>query len=84
MSSWYKEIIQQNKKFLILYLNVLLGIQGGLIMGVGIETSSHKHGLFQHCCVSYELVLADGSVVTCSEVCTIIFMWCTHVCQLFL
>lgn len=40
---------------------------GGLIMGVGIETSSHKHGLFQHCCVSYELVLADGSVVTCSE-----------------
>ncbi|KAJ8306436.1 hypothetical protein KUTeg_016981, partial [Tegillarca granosa] len=40
---------------------------GGLIMGVGIETSSHKHGLFQHCCVAYELVLADGSIVTCSE-----------------
>ncbi|XP_022317755.2 delta(24)-sterol reductase-like isoform X1 [Crassostrea virginica] len=39
---------------------------GGLIMGVGIETSSHKYGLFQHCCVSYELVLADGSVVSCS------------------
>ena len=37
-------------------------------MGVGIETSSHKHGLFQHCCVGYELVLADGSVVKCSEV----------------
>ena len=41
---------------------------GGLIMGVGIETSSHKHGLFQHCCLEYEVVLADGRVVTCSEV----------------
>ncbi|WAR23698.1 DHC24-like protein [Mya arenaria] len=40
---------------------------GGLIMGVGIETSSHKVGLFQHCCISYELVLADGSVVKCSK-----------------
>ncbi|XP_045160263.2 delta(24)-sterol reductase-like [Mercenaria mercenaria] len=40
---------------------------GGLIMGVGIETSSHKVGLFQHCCVGYELVLADGSVVKCSK-----------------
>ncbi|XP_072173012.1 delta(24)-sterol reductase-like [Diadema setosum] len=40
---------------------------GGLIMGVGIESSSHKYGLFQHVCVSYELVLADGSVVRCSK-----------------
>lgn len=40
---------------------------GGLIMGVGIETSSHKFGLFQHTCVSFELVLADGSVVNCSK-----------------
>ncbi|XP_064604727.1 delta(24)-sterol reductase-like [Liolophura sinensis] len=40
---------------------------GGLIMGVGIETSSHKYGLFQHCCVSFELVLADGSVTRCSK-----------------
>jgi len=40
---------------------------GGLIMGFGIETSSHKYGLFQHICVSYELVLPDGKVVTCSE-----------------
>ena len=37
-------------------------------MGVGVETSSHKHGLFQHTCLEYEVVLADGSVVTCSEV----------------
>ena len=35
-------------------------------MGTGIETSSHRFGLFQHICRSYELVLADGSVVECS------------------
>lgn len=40
---------------------------GGLIMGTGIESSSHKYGLFQHICISFELVLADGSVVTCSK-----------------
>jgi len=39
---------------------------GGLVMGTGIETSSHIYGLFQHICKSFELVLADGSVVTCS------------------
>lgn len=37
-------------------------------MGVGIETSSHKYGLFQHCCVAFELVMADGSVAKCSKV----------------
>ena len=41
---------------------------GGLIMGCGIETSSYKYGLFQNICVSFEVVLADGSVVTCSKV----------------
>lgn len=40
---------------------------GGLIMGTGIESSSHKHGLYQQICISYELVLSDGSVVTCSK-----------------
>uniref|UniRef100_A0A1B6C4R1 Delta(24)-sterol reductase n=2 Tax=Clastoptera arizonana TaxID=38151 RepID=A0A1B6C4R1_9HEMI len=40
---------------------------GGLIMGTGIESSSHIYGLFQHICVSFELVLADGSCVTCSK-----------------
>jgi len=38
---------------------------GGLVMGTGIETSSHNYGLFQHICHSFELVLCDGSVVTC-------------------
>ncbi|XP_030025267.2 delta(24)-sterol reductase [Manduca sexta] len=40
---------------------------GGLVMGTGVETSSHRFGLFQHICLQYELVLADGSVVTCSK-----------------
>lgn len=40
---------------------------GGMVMGTGIESSSHKHGLFQHICVSYELVLCDGSLVKCSR-----------------
>jgi len=39
---------------------------GGLVMGTGVETSSHRFGLFQHICLSYEVVLADGSVVECS------------------
>ncbi|XP_054284082.1 delta(24)-sterol reductase-like [Macrosteles quadrilineatus] len=40
---------------------------GGLIMGQGIESSSHAVGLFQHICLSYEIVLADGSMVRCSK-----------------
>ncbi|XP_006635059.1 delta(24)-sterol reductase isoform X1 [Lepisosteus oculatus] len=39
---------------------------GGLIMGTGIESSSHIYGLFQHICVAFELVLADGSLVRCT------------------
>ncbi|XP_041127233.1 delta(24)-sterol reductase [Polyodon spathula] len=39
---------------------------GGLVMGTGIESSSHIYGLFQHICVAYELVLADGSLVRCT------------------
>ncbi|XP_069088714.1 delta(24)-sterol reductase [Pleurodeles waltl] len=39
---------------------------GGLIMGTGIESSSHNHGLFQHICLAYELVVADGSLVRCT------------------
>uniref|UniRef100_A0A3P8UZR1 Delta(24)-sterol reductase n=1 Tax=Cynoglossus semilaevis TaxID=244447 RepID=A0A3P8UZR1_CYNSE len=40
---------------------------GGLVMGTGIESSSHIYGLFQHICIAYELVLADGSLVRCTE-----------------
>ena len=37
-------------------------------MGVGIETSSHVYGLFSDTVVSVEMVLQDGSRVTCSKV----------------
>uniref|UniRef100_A0A7S1B9R5 Delta(24)-sterol reductase n=1 Tax=Corethron hystrix TaxID=216773 RepID=A0A7S1B9R5_9STRA len=40
---------------------------GGLMMGVGIECSSHKYGLFNDTVEELEIVLADGSVMTCSK-----------------
>ena len=40
---------------------------GGLVMGGGIESTSHKYGLWQNICMSYELVLADGTITTCSR-----------------
>ncbi|RYU62350.1 FAD-binding oxidoreductase [Methylolobus aquaticus] len=39
---------------------------GGLIMGFGVESSSHKHGLFQSICIAYEIVTADGQILHCS------------------
>ena len=32
-------------------------------MGGGIESTSHKYGLFQYICKAFEMVLADASVV---------------------
>ncbi len=43
---------------------------GGLIMGGGIESTSHKYGLFQYICKRMEMVMADGSVIWCSKVST--------------
>lgn len=40
---------------------------GGLIMGFGVETSSHKYGLFQHICESFEIVTAEGRLLRCSN-----------------
>ncbi|XP_039279750.1 delta(24)-sterol reductase isoform X2 [Nilaparvata lugens] len=40
---------------------------GGLVNGQGVESSSHKYGLFQHICISFEIVVADGSVLKCSK-----------------
>jgi delta24-sterol reductase len=37
---------------------------GGLINGTGIESSSHKYGLFHEIVIELELLLGDGSVVT--------------------
>ena len=39
---------------------------GGLVMGGGIESTSHKYGLFQYICHRFEMVLGDGSKVNCS------------------
>ena len=39
---------------------------GGLCCGVGVETSSHKYGLFTHTCVTFEIVTAEGEVKRCS------------------
>jgi delta24-sterol reductase len=39
----------------------------GCFTGVGVETSSHIYGLFQHICVAFEVVLPDGSVQMCSR-----------------
>ncbi|XP_036354865.1 LOW QUALITY PROTEIN: delta(24)-sterol reductase-like [Octopus sinensis] len=41
---------------------------GGLILGTGIESSSHIYGLFQHCAVSYDIVTSNGDLITCSKV----------------
>ena len=40
---------------------------GGLIMGGGIESTSHKYGLFHKLCVEYEIVTADGECVAASQ-----------------
>lgn len=40
---------------------------GGLVMGGGIESTSHKYGLFHHLCKEYEVVTADGEVITANE-----------------
>lgn len=43
-------------------------LAGGLVMGIGLESSSHKFGLFHETCTRYELVTADGDLITCSKV----------------
>ena len=40
---------------------------GGLVMGGGIESTSHKYGLFHHPCKEYEVVTADREVITANE-----------------
>ena len=39
---------------------------GGLVMGGGIESTSHKYGLFQYICRRFEMVLGDGRKVVYS------------------
>ena len=40
---------------------------GGLIAGGGLESTSHKWGMFHHTCTQYEVVVADGSVVLANK-----------------
>uniref|UniRef100_A0A915CF29 Delta(24)-sterol reductase n=3 Tax=Parascaris univalens TaxID=6257 RepID=A0A915CF29_PARUN len=41
---------------------------GGLINGCGVASSGRKYGLMQHICVSYDMVMPDGSLITASKV----------------
>ncbi len=36
---------------------------GGAIMGGGLESASHRYGLFSDNCLAYEILLGDGTVV---------------------
>ena len=54
----------------IMLWNRLPFILGGLIMGCGIETSSHKYGLFQNICMSFDIILGNGDLIRCSRVST--------------
>lgn len=36
---------------------------GGLVMGGGIESTSHKYGLWQNICLKYELVLGKNPIL---------------------
>jgi delta24-sterol reductase len=35
----------------------------GLIMGGGLESTSHKYGMFHHICTQFEVVTSDGECV---------------------
>ena len=37
---------------------------GGLSCGTGIESSSHRYGLFHETCLAYEICLGDGTLLT--------------------
>lgn len=39
---------------------------GGAVQGGSGESSSHRYGLFADTCLEYEVVLGDGSLITCS------------------
>ena len=40
---------------------------GGLVAGGGIESTSHKYGLFHHTATEFEVVVGNGDVVVCNE-----------------
>src|SRR5439155_9044047 len=40
---------------------------GGAVAGVGIESSSHRHGLVHDTVLEIEVLLGDGRIVTCTR-----------------
>uniref|UniRef100_A0A1I8A8N4 Delta(24)-sterol reductase n=1 Tax=Steinernema glaseri TaxID=37863 RepID=A0A1I8A8N4_9BILA len=40
---------------------------GGMINGCGVESSGKRYGLFQHTCLSFDIVTADGELVVASK-----------------
>jgi len=40
---------------------------GGLVLGVGMTTASHKYGLFFETVVAYEVVLPSGEIARCTK-----------------
>ena len=40
---------------------------GGLVSGFGIESSSHKYGLIQNICESFEIVTVEGKYIYCDR-----------------
>lgn len=59
--------------------NQLIFVPGGIVNGQGLESSSHKYGLFQNTCVSFELVLCDASLTECSKVRVLMSGLCRHI-----
>jgi hypothetical protein len=48
---------------------LLLFLPGGLLMGVGVESSSHKHGLLADAVLAFEVIVASGALVRAQHVC---------------
>ena len=40
---------------------------GGLVAGGGIESTSHKYGLFHHTATEFEVVVGNGDAIVCNE-----------------
>ena len=40
---------------------------GGLVAGGGIESTSHKYGLFHHTATEFQVVNGNGDLIVCNE-----------------
>lgn len=63
-------------RFMMMIIESFGMLAGGLVMGIGLESSSYKYGLFHETCTRYELVTADGDLITCSKVVFYIIKLC--------